>query len=61
LADDGSLLPPAWLQRRRKCHALYGVLLSGALTLAVTRFALWRCDAELRDWYDRNVGSKVLT
>ena len=37
-----------------------GVLLAGGIALAVGRRALERCDAELRHWYDRHHGARVL-
>lgn len=39
---------------------LAGALLGGVLALAIARFTLARCDAELRRWYDRNQGSQVI-
>jgi hypothetical protein len=39
---------------------LAGPLIGGAVMLMLTRFALARCDAELRLWYDRHHGMKVI-
>jgi hypothetical protein len=39
---------------------LAGPLIGGAVMLMLTRFALARCDAELRLWYDRHHGMKVV-
>jgi hypothetical protein len=39
---------------------LAGPLIGGAIMLMLTRFALARCDAELRLWYDRHHGMKVI-
>jgi hypothetical protein len=39
---------------------LAGPLIGGAIMLVLARFALARCDAELRLWYDRNHGMKVM-
>ncbi|MFL5341814.1 MAG: hypothetical protein ACJ8F7_16840 [Gemmataceae bacterium] len=39
---------------------LAGPVLTAGLTLAVARSARRHCDAELRAWYDRNQGIKVL-
>lgn len=39
---------------------LLGPLLAGAAMLAMTRYALARCDSELRAWYDKHHGAKVL-
>jgi len=41
-------------------HWLAGPLIGGAIMLVLARFALVRCDAELRLWYDRNHGMKVM-
>jgi hypothetical protein len=39
---------------------LAGPLIGGLIMLVLARFALARCDAELRLWYDRNHGMKVV-
>jgi hypothetical protein len=39
---------------------LVGPCLAAALALLVGRLSLMRCDAHLRQWYDRNHGSKVM-
>ena len=39
---------------------LAGPLIGGLIMLALARFALARCDAELRLWYDRHHGMKVM-
>lgn len=39
---------------------LAGPLIGGAIMLVLARFALARCDAELRLWYDRHHGMKVI-
>jgi len=39
---------------------LAGPLIGGAIMLVLARFALARCDAELRLWYDRHHGMKVM-
>jgi hypothetical protein len=61
----GGLLPPGVVYRAGAEAAswlgLIGPTVCAALTLVVARRALRRCDAELRDWYDRNAGRKVLT
>ena len=41
-------------------HWTAGVALSGLAALAVAQRAIRRCDADLRDWYDRNSGKKVM-
>ena len=40
---------------------LLGPVAVSAVTLAVARHSLARCDAELRRWYDRHHGAKVIT
>jgi hypothetical protein len=45
-------LSPAWL---------LGPILIAAATLFVARRSLGRCDAELRRWYDRHCGRKVIS
>jgi hypothetical protein len=39
---------------------LAGPLIGGAIMLVLSRFALARCDAELRLWYDQHHGVKVI-
>jgi hypothetical protein len=39
---------------------ILGALLAGVVTLAVARRSLARCDGQLREWYDRHHGSKVV-
>jgi hypothetical protein len=39
---------------------LAGPVLAALAALGVARFALARCDGELRQWYDRHHGSKVI-
>ena len=38
-----------------------GPILIGGATLWITRQALKTCDGELRRWYDRHAGAKVMT
>jgi hypothetical protein len=61
----GAILPPGVVYsagvRASSLASLMGPALSAAVALAVARNALTHCDAELREWYDRNVGKKVLT
>jgi hypothetical protein len=38
-----------------------GPVLAGVLALAVARLALARCDHDLRAWYDRHHGRRVVT
>jgi hypothetical protein len=40
---------------------LLGPVLVTAVTLVVARRSLGNCDAELRNWYDRHHGHKVMT
>ena len=40
---------------------LVGPALLAGLTLAIARQSLRRCDAELRRWYDRHHGRKVMS
>lgn len=40
---------------------LLGPVLWAGLTLLAARYSLHRCDAELRRWYDRHHGSKIMS
>jgi len=61
----GELLPPGMVYRAAAGRAsplwLLGPVLAGAGALAVARQALGSCDAELRRWYDRHHGQKVMS
>lgn len=60
----GVLLPPggvyAPLAGGVSMAWLAGAVLAGVLTLGITRLALASCESELRTWYDRHHGQKVL-
>ncbi len=61
----GSLLPPGAVYRAGTAAPtvvwLLGPVLIAGATLLAARRSLLQCDAELRRWYDRNHGSKVLS
>ena len=61
----GDLLPPGAIYRAAVAAPapawLLGPMLVAALTLLTARTSLSRCDAELRRWYDRHCGRKVMT
>jgi hypothetical protein len=61
----GELLPPGMVYRagagRASALWLAGPVLVAGLTLAVARRALFSCDAELRRWYERHHGRKVMS
>jgi hypothetical protein len=60
----GAIVPPGGVYAAVAGGAglgwFFGSILAGALTLAVTRLALASCDRDLRAWYDRHHGRKVL-
>ncbi|MCI0458671.1 MAG: hypothetical protein L0Z62_17050, partial [Gemmataceae bacterium] len=60
----GALVPPGSVYALGREYPtlvwLLGPLLSTVAALAVTRFALARCDGELRLWYDQHHGHKLL-
>jgi hypothetical protein len=60
-----TLLPPGAVYRAAAEPASFAWLaapvLIAALTLTVARRALRHCDADLRDWYDRHHGHKMLS
>ena len=61
----GDLLPPGAIYRAATTAPaliwLVGPLLIAALTLLVARTSLGRCDRDLRRWYDRHGGRKVMS
>jgi hypothetical protein len=61
----GGLLPPGMVYRAHSVPAslagLLGPVLVAAAALVVARRSLRNCDAELRNWYDRHHGHKVMT
>jgi len=58
LVPPGSVYGPA--AGTPPVYWLAGPLIGAAIMLMLTRFALARCDAELRLWYDRHHGMKVV-
>lgn len=64
LAVVAGFLPPGSVYSvsagRPPLYWLPGTVLAAALILVVTRHALTSCDAELRQWYERHHGRKVL-
>ncbi|MCC6418798.1 MAG: hypothetical protein IT429_11235 [Gemmataceae bacterium] len=58
LVPPGSVYQPA--VAGNSSAWLPGPLLAATLALVAARFALVRCDAELRLWYDRHHGQKVI-
>jgi hypothetical protein len=60
-----ALLPPGAVYAAGAAPAspalVLGLVFVGTLTLLLARRALVRCDAELRAWYDRNHGHKVMS
>ena len=65
LSRFGDWLPPGMVYRAAtgplSAWALLGPIAIAALTLIVARRSLGRCDASLRQWYDGNQGSKVMS
>jgi hypothetical protein len=61
----GALLPPGMVYHAAAGPAslawLPGPVLVAAVTLAVGRWSLRYCDRELRRWYDRHAGHKVMS
>ena len=61
----GALLPPgsvySAIHGDLRVAGLLGPILIAALALVVSRYALAHCDAELRRWYDRHSGRKVMS
>ena len=61
----GDLLPPGTVYSAATASLswawLAGPVLVAAAALAVARRSLGRCDAELRRWYDRHSGRKVMS
>jgi hypothetical protein len=61
----GGVLPPGMVYRALSVPAslagLLGPVLIAAATLVVARRSLRTCDTELRNWYDRHHGAKVMT
>jgi hypothetical protein len=59
-----ALVPPGSVYRATAGELwgswLPGPLLGGVFTLALARFSLARCEGELRHWYDRHHGQKVI-
>jgi hypothetical protein len=60
----GALLPPggvyAPIAGSSPAAWLAGALLAGVVALAISQVALRSCDRELRAWYDRHQGRKVI-
>jgi hypothetical protein len=60
----GALLPPGVVYgagaESASVAGLAGPVLCAAVTLTVARKSLRDCDTELRNWYDRNHGHKVM-
>jgi hypothetical protein len=62
-SGPAALLPPGMVYRAGSATGpawLVGPVLCAAVTLTVARRSLLSCDSELRAWYDRHCGSKVL-
>jgi hypothetical protein len=61
----GALMPPGLVYSANAPAEsfawLVGPVLLAGLTVIVARHALRRCDAELRRWYDRHHGSKIMS
>ena len=59
-----ALLPPGGVYRAGftsdSVSSLLGSALTAAVTLTLARWSLRHCDQQLRQWYDRHHGSKVL-
>ena len=57
-------MPPGSVYQPATAQAVWtwlpGPLLGGLLMLALARWGLRRCDAELRRWYDQHHGQQVL-
>ncbi|MFQ3651757.1 MAG: hypothetical protein SNJ75_15640 [Gemmataceae bacterium] len=57
----GSWLPPGMVHAASSGHIPWlGALIAAALTLWVARHTLAECDSQLRLWYDRHHGAKVV-
>jgi hypothetical protein len=59
-----ALLPPGavyqWLARPSSAVWLFGILWAGVAALVIARLSLAHCEVELRAWYGRHHGAKVL-
>jgi hypothetical protein len=59
------LLPPASVHgaavRLPSPSWALGPVLAGGMALSMSRHSLWRCDRELRRWYEQHHGSKVMS